>query len=146
MSLISDMQHTSLQWVFLSFSHDFPINSSHTWHVLWHSGAIVFNFLLFNSGVLASFISGRHSMCRFLFPVSTYPCLTSGIPPSTSRRRCLPHRICGIIKHFHRPYILLKFLPHKLFPDAFISLHICTCVSESYGSPVCVRIVGESLK
>ena len=115
----------------MSFSYDFAINPSHPWHVLWHSGAIVFSFLFFNSGVLASFISGRHSKCRFLFPVSTYPWLTSGTPPSTSKRCCLPHRICGIIKHFHRPYILLKFLPHKLFHYTFLSLHICTYVAES---------------
>jgi len=119
----------------MSFSYDFAVNPSHPWHVLWHSGAIVFSFFFFNSGVLASFISGRHSKCRFLFPVSTYPWLISGTPPSTSKRCCLPHRICGIIKHIHRPYILLKFHPHKLFQYTFKSLYtrICTHVAESSG-------------
>ena len=131
----------------MSFSYDFAINPSHPWHVLWHSGAIVFRFLFFNSGVLASFISGRHSKCRFLFPVSTYPWLTSGTPPSTSKRCCLPHRICGIIKHFHRPYILLKFLQHKLFHYTFISLHIyMPYVAESSGNLAFVRNVDEYSK
>jgi len=103
-------------------------------------------FFFFLSGVLASFISGRHSKCRFLFPVSTYPWLTSGTPPSTSKRCCLPHRICGIIKHFHRPYILLKYLPHKLFQYTFISLHIWTYVAESSGNLASVRNGDVNLK
>jgi len=147
MSLINGMYHTLLQRVFMSFSYDFAINLSHPWHVLWHSGAIVFSFLFFNIGVLASVISGRHSKSRFLFPVSTYPWLTSGTPPSTSKRCCLPHRICGIIKNFHRPHILLKFLLHKLFHTyTFVGLHVCTYVAVSSENLASVRNVVEYLK